>query len=208
MEGADWSELSVNIYGAGDAAFTLYEDDGETEGYLAGVYRKTDVGVNTVSSDVWNISVGGAQGNFATDYAMRRVTFRIHSDTPVTFATVNGVDATVTKIAKDENALPFANGGASNISDIYEISADVSVENGAEIRYTTGERDGLNVADTTVPVTEDKGADTDAPVTDGADGTSEKKGIGALPLALGAAAIGAAIGGACTVIATKKKKKS
>ena len=208
MEGADWSELSVNIYGAGDAAFTLYEDDGETEGYLAGVYRKTDVGVNTVSSDVWNISVGGAQGNFATDYAMRRVTFRIHSDTPVTFATVNGVDATVTKIAKDENALPFANGGASNISDIYEISADVSVENGAEIRYTTGERDGLNVADTTVPVTEDKGADTDAPVTDGADGTSEKKGIGALPLALGAAAIGAAIGAACTVIATKKKKKS
>ena len=138
MTGADWSNLSVNFYGLNEASFTLYEDDGETVGYKDGVYRKTNVSVKPLTSDTWQIDISGANGAFTTDYASRKVTLRIHSQTPISAAMVGETPVKVTPVFVDKAALPFANSGASNISHVYEIEADISIENGASITVTNG----------------------------------------------------------------------
>ncbi|MBE6679991.1 MAG: DUF5110 domain-containing protein [Ruminococcaceae bacterium] len=138
MNGANWQNLSVNLYGLSDTSFTLYEDDGETEGYLDGKYRNTTVSVKSLASDTWKIDISAASGNFDTDYTKRNVTLRIHSATPISAATVGENTATVTPIFRDESALPFANSGASAISHVYEITAEVDLSKGESILVTTG----------------------------------------------------------------------
>jgi len=123
LTGADWAELSVNLYGLSETAFTLYEDDGATEGYLHGGYRKTDVRVRA-DGDAWRVEIGAAEGDFATAYDTRIIKLRIHSDRAIQGAK---------KIAKDACALPFANAGASRIADVYEITAAVDLAVGASI---------------------------------------------------------------------------
>lgn len=124
MTGADWQELSVNLYGLGEGSFTLYEDDGESENYLDGDWRKTEVCVKEVDTDVWRVDIGSAEGDFATAYDTRIVKLRIHSDRAVKGAA---------KIAKDATVLPFANEGASRIADVYEITAAVDLASGASV---------------------------------------------------------------------------
>ena len=138
MTGADWGELSVNIYGLSESSFTLYEDDGETEGYLDGAYRKTDVSVKALTADTWQIDMGGSDGDFDTDYETRTVKFRIHSSTPISAAVLGEHEVKVTAMNLDESALPFANSGASNISHVYEVEAEISVAGGATLLVTTG----------------------------------------------------------------------
>ncbi len=123
MRGGHFEELSVNLYGLSETAFTLYEDDGETESYLDGDFRKTEITVSG-EGDNWCVHIGAADGDFTTEYTTRLVTVRIHSDRPVKGAT---------KVAKDLSARPFANAGASRIADVYEITAAVDLANGASI---------------------------------------------------------------------------
>ncbi|MBQ2734159.1 MAG: DUF5110 domain-containing protein [Clostridia bacterium] len=159
MQGADWSELSLNLYGLGESAFTLYEDDGETEAYLDGKYRKTDISVTEAAADIWRIDIGAGQGDLDTDSSVRTVKIRVHSDKPVTEARINGVNAEISFIEADAEALPFANTGASNISGIYEITASVNVGSSAEIFVTTQSLDALDtetVSDTTEPAKPEK----------------------------------------------------
>ncbi len=122
MTGANWKEIAVNLYGLSETAVTLYEDDGATTNYLNGEYRMTPVTV-TPSGDAWQVTVGTADGAFATDYDTRKVTLRVHSDTPVT-AAIDGKALDVTVIAQDADALPFANKGASRTATVYEVTVD------------------------------------------------------------------------------------
>ena len=138
MAGADWKDLSVNLYGLSDTSFTLYEDDGETEGYLDGKYRNTNISVESVTADTWRINIGSMEGDFKTDYSKRNVTLRIHSAVPISAALVGDTPATVTPVFLDTNALPFADSGASAISHIYEISAEIDLAKGGSILVTTG----------------------------------------------------------------------
>ncbi len=145
MKGADWQNLSVNIYGLDNSEFTLYEDDGETEGYLDGKFRQTKVSVTSVASDAWKIDIEKTTGDFATEYTKRNVKIRIHSNLPITSALIGDTAATVTLLSMDKNALPFANSGASAISDVYEISAEVDMSKDTSILVTSatlGDVDG------------------------------------------------------------------
>ena len=127
MQGGHFDTVSINIYGLSETSFTIYEDDGETESYIDGFFRKTEVAVRN-DGENWCVDIGAAEGNFATDYDTRIVKLRIHSDTPITGAK---------RIAKDKNALPFANEGASRIADVYEITAAVELAKGATIPLKT-----------------------------------------------------------------------
>ena len=147
MTGADWSEVSVNIYGLADTSFTLYEDDGKTEGYKDNKFRNTEFSVKAVANDVWQINIGASEGDFATEYASRKIKLRIHSDLPITAVSVNGEAATVTYIKRDSYALPFANSGASNISDVYEIEFDAMLDNEYTVSLDTTEKPELILGD-------------------------------------------------------------
>ena len=123
LQGGHWQELSINLYGLSETAFTLYEDDGETEDYLDGIFRKTEISVSG-EGDAFCVHFGAADGKFNTDYTTRLVTLRIHSDRPVKGAV---------KIEKDASARPFAHAGGSRIADVYEITAAVDLAIGASI---------------------------------------------------------------------------
>ncbi|MBE6679717.1 MAG: DUF5110 domain-containing protein [Ruminococcaceae bacterium] len=138
LNGADFENLALNIYGLGEDSTMLYEDDGTTEGYLEGDSRTTDITVST-SGDVTTVVMSAADGDFATDYTARKVTLRVHSDSPITSALVNGATAAVTKIEKDASVTPFANSGASNISDVYEISFTASLDREHTVLFSTSE---------------------------------------------------------------------
>lgn len=138
LTGADWQDISLNVYGMGEGSATLYEDDGATEGYLDGAYRETNVTVTT-SGDTSTLEISAANGGFVTDYTARNVTLRVHSDTPITSALVDGKLATVTKVEKDATAIPFANSGASAASDVYEISFVANINEAHTVVFTTSE---------------------------------------------------------------------
>ncbi len=121
MTGADWQTLSLNVYDVGNGACTLYEDDGATEDYMNGAYRKTEI-ASVADGNTVTVTLSAADGDFATDYAAREITLRFHSDKAVISATVNGASATVTRIIKDTAALPFADTGASPITDVYAVT--------------------------------------------------------------------------------------
>ena len=138
MTNADWQNISFNLYGLGEGSATIYEDDGKTEDYLDGNCRITDVTVST-NGEVTTVTVSAANGGFESDYFARNVTLRVHSDIPVTSALVNGKTATVTKLAKDASAIPFANSGASSASDVYEISFTASLNEEHTVLLSTAE---------------------------------------------------------------------
>ena len=127
-----------------ETSFTLYEDDGATEAYKDGEYRKTEVHISPVGTEAWQIRIGSGTGAFATDYTTRMVKLRVHTSIPITAATVDGKSVTVRRIAQDATALPFAQSGASRLCDVYEIEAEVSLKAGAVICITTDAADDLD----------------------------------------------------------------
>ncbi len=138
MTNADWQNVSLNLYGFGEGSATLYEDNGKTEDYLDGSYRTTDMTVAT-KDEITTVTISAANGTFETDYTGRNITLRVHSDTPVTSVLVDGRLATVTKVEKDVAAIPFANGGASPASDVYEISFTASLADEHTVIVSTSE---------------------------------------------------------------------
>ncbi len=157
ITGGDFESLSLNVYGLGNGNAEVYEDDGSTEGYLEGDYRLTNISSST-KDGVTKINVTPAKGNFKTEYTERKLTVRIHSDTPIICAYVNGKTAEITRIDKDASALPFSECGASPISDVYEISysANINAEHTIivstspyEVPSQTGDIDGNNTVDNT-----------------------------------------------------------
>ncbi len=135
---ADWQNLSLNLYGLGEGTATVYEDDGSSEDYKDGEYRMTDVKVTT-AGEVTTLTLSAADGDFATAYAERTVTVRVHSDTPITSALADGAPLAVTKLAKDPTAIPFADRGASPASDIYEITFAASLAAEHTVKLSVGE---------------------------------------------------------------------
>ena len=191
MDGADWSELSVNIYGLADTSFELYEDDGETEAYTDGIYRKTPVSVSTLKSDVWQIDVGAAKGSFVTEESVRKLKLRVHSASPITEATADGAAVAITRMEREAEALPFANSGASNIGEIYEIEISCPMDKGVTVLLTTGTLSSL---------TEELLPDTDGPAVE-EDHKNNPVGV-----ALGIAAGCAVCAGAAALVIAKGKK--
>ncbi len=131
---ADFSSLSLNIFSGDNGEYTLYEDDGETEGYENGIFRKTDI-KNTKEEFGGRLSISAADGSFETDYTERAIALRIFSDEPILYITVNGEKKEAVKLQKEEGAFPFLDSGASAISDIYEVKLTLDIKEDTEICY-------------------------------------------------------------------------
>ena len=142
MTGADWEDISINLYNLSETSASLYEDDGMSEDYIDGKWRKTDVTV-TADGENWLVNIGAASGEFTTDYTSRTVKLRIHSKTPIK-ASVNGEALPVTVYERDESALPFANEGASNISTVYEITVDAALASTTSISVSQADSGDVN----------------------------------------------------------------
>ena len=127
---SDWDKLTLDIYPGGDFSYTLYEDDGMTEAYKSGAYRKTDFTLSCGSSSA-EIKIAPAKGDYTTDFTARTYTLRMHLLDKYTVKSVkiNGEDVGYRLISSDVNAVPFAGTDASadgNVAFI-EFSAELSV---------------------------------------------------------------------------------
>ena len=146
MTGADFKALSLNVFAGGDGSYTLYEDDGETLSYQAGKVRETAF-THTASVTGGTLEIAAAAGDFQTSYKSRTYTVRVHGTKVVTTATLDGKAVSVTKIARDASALPFAETGAAPDSDVYEITFDAPLASAHTLTWSSidtvlGDADG------------------------------------------------------------------
>lgn len=122
IKGADFENLSLNIFAGGDGGYTLYEDDGESLSYQSGDVRKTAFTHTTAEDGSGSLTIGAAQGDFTTGYTKRTYTVRIHSAVKVSDALFDGKPVGVKKIEKDISAFPLAESGAAPDGDVFEIT--------------------------------------------------------------------------------------
>ena len=136
IPGADFSELSLNIFTGGDGSYTLYEDDGETLSYQADKVRRTAF-THTAGETGGKLEIAAATGDFTTDYTSRTYTIRLHTADAITAVKLDGRVVGVTKRAQDADAFPFAECGAAPDGDVYEVSFDADLAASHTLTWST-----------------------------------------------------------------------
>lgn len=133
-----WDKMTLDVYvGEGLSDVTmLYEDDGTSLNYKAGLYRLTKLSAST-KEGVTSIRirpeapVGEAyDGGFET----RTWTLRLHTDARVTSVTVNGQSVPFEVIARDASAMPFATEGGSPDGSVVTAVFSAGVWENADVR--------------------------------------------------------------------------
>ena len=136
IPGADFPELSLNIFTGGDGSYTLYEDDGETLSYQADKVRRTAF-THTAGETGGKLEIAAATGDFTTDYTSRTYTIRLHTADAITAVKLDGRVVGVTKRAQDADAFPFAECGAAPDGDVYEVSFDADLAASHTLTWST-----------------------------------------------------------------------
>lgn len=123
-----WNPITLDIYPGptGTVTAVLYEDDGVSNDYQSGKYRKTmlQAAANDVAKTLL-ITLHPAEGEFPNAMADRAWTVRLRTPAgwPATphRVTVDGVPTAFETIRRDQNAMPFAVNGTSPDADLIEI---------------------------------------------------------------------------------------
>ena len=136
IPGADFPELSLNIFTGGDGSYTLYEDDGETLSYQADKVRRTAF-THTTGETGGKLEIAAATGDFTTDYTSRTYTIRLHTADAITAVKLDGRVVGVTKRAQDADAFPLAECGAAPDGDVYEVSFDADLAASHTLTWST-----------------------------------------------------------------------
>ena len=145
-------DITVDVYPseAGVTKASLYEDDGVTNDYQAGVFRTTPFKSSTNSRGEVEVHVGAAEGSFNNASTARTWKVRIHSpsDAAPAYATVDGQQVSFQLLPKDEAAMPFANEGGSPDGAVVEVaipSSSVSLEHTVVVGF--GPLSGLEISE-------------------------------------------------------------
>ena len=136
IPGADFPELSLNLFTGGDGSYTLYEDDGETLSYQADKVRRTAF-THTAGETGGKLEIAAATGDFTTDYTSRTYTIRLHTADAITAVKLDGRVVGVTKRAQDADAFPLAECGAAPDGDVYEVSFDADLAASHTLTWST-----------------------------------------------------------------------
>ena len=136
IPGADFPELSLNLFTGGDGSYTLYEDDGETLSYQADKVRRTTF-THTAGETGGKLEIAAATGDFTTDYTSRTYTIRLHTADAITAVKLDGRVVGVTKRAQDADAFPLAECGAAPDGDVYEVSFDADLAASHTLTWST-----------------------------------------------------------------------
>ncbi|HWA82106.1 MAG TPA: TIM-barrel domain-containing protein [Fimbriimonadaceae bacterium] len=125
----DWSSLGLDVV-PGNGQFTLYEDDGSTNGYREGQFRKTSI--STVKKGrTLTISIGAGVGNYLGAFANRAWTIRVLASN-VRSVTVDGKRVKATVVARAANQ-PFRTSGGEPAGTTVQIEVPASL---ATTRHT------------------------------------------------------------------------
>ncbi len=89
-----WDSLTADLYsGSSQSTTELYEDDGDSNAYLKGSLRTTDVSISKQNGKPYLISIAAASGDLADAPAKRSWTLRLHLRKGQTVAWVRGAAA-------------------------------------------------------------------------------------------------------------------
>lgn len=142
----DWSNMALEVYPSANynAAFTLYEDDGETVAYKDGKLRTTDLAMNC-NGNTLKIEIGAAKGSFEGKRAFTERTWNIRLHTNPNWGAiqsikVNGVAVTPETLAKltYENGgrpLAFTGGALDGAVNTFSVKTKVNEATTIEIVY-------------------------------------------------------------------------
>jgi alpha-glucosidase (family GH31 glycosyl hydrolase) len=138
---SDWSTIGLDVYPSTQysGASEVYEDDGLSEDYKSGVGRTTALSTSydSVAGEAV-INVAAATGSYAADGITNRTwKARVHVPSgwgAVQSATLNGSSITGTLIPAATSGDPFAITGASNDTDVYEITWTAPLSQASEVR--------------------------------------------------------------------------
>lgn len=88
-----YKSLLLNVFPHGTepgSTTILYEDDGETEGYLSGQFSQTTIGFFVINNQNVVLQVDPPKGSFAGMLTTRKYTVRIVGVFPPSSVTING----------------------------------------------------------------------------------------------------------------------
>ncbi|HVT12495.1 MAG TPA: TIM-barrel domain-containing protein [Fimbriimonadaceae bacterium] len=118
----DWSSLGLDVV-PGNGQFTLYEDDGSTNGYREGQFRKTPI--STVEKGgALTISIGPGVGNYLGAFANRAWTIRVLASNARS-VTVDGKRVKAKVVARAANQ-PFRTSGGEPAGTMVQIEIPAS----------------------------------------------------------------------------------
>lgn len=131
-----WSPVTIDLYpdAVQPARATLYEDDGITTGYRHGQFRTTSIAATGLgSSNIVNVSIAAAQGNFNGAMQQRSWVLRVHSLAGHTLerAMLDGHPLHVTKLPRDATAMPLNTDGGVPDGNVVEIRLPAGSVNAA-----------------------------------------------------------------------------
>ena len=119
-----WEKIVLDVYTGDDFTTELYEDDGKTESYKDGVYRKTPLSLKAEKDNKHVITIGKAKGNYVSEFKEREWTVRIHvyEGQEIESITVNGEKVKYKTIERSDDGDAFACSGASRDTDVVTVT--------------------------------------------------------------------------------------
>lgn len=118
----DWSSLSLDVV-PGDGQFTLYEDDGKTNGYREGQFRTTKIATSS-SDGALTLTIAPSVGKYPDAAGNRSWTIRVLAKKSGS-VTVDGKRVTPTLVARAANQ-PFRGSGGEPIGTMLEIKVQTA----------------------------------------------------------------------------------
>jgi len=127
-----WDPITLDVYPRGDETnqTTLYEDDTRTQAYQQAQFRKTSIAVSADDlSNTVQLDVAAAVGSYSLALTQRAWTVRVHR--PVAWATSlapiaaladGGSSFPITRLIRNETAMPLGAPNGASDADAFEIS--------------------------------------------------------------------------------------
>lgn len=151
----DWSNMALEVYPSANysAAYTLYEDDGETVAYKDGKFRTTDLAMNCTGNTL-KIEIGAAKGSFEGKRAFNERTWNIRLHTNPNWGAiqsikVNGVAVTSQTLAQISYSaggrpLAFTGGALDGAVNTFTVNTKTNETTTIEIVYESVENSAVN----------------------------------------------------------------
>lgn len=122
-----WDPITLDVYPAGGAKnqATLYEDDGISNAYTSGAFRKTKISFSADQAlKTAHIKISAGMGSFAGALESRSWVVRVHLPNAgqISGAEVDGQKAQFRRLAQNPDAMPFSTIGGAADGDVIKIN--------------------------------------------------------------------------------------
>ncbi|MBN2163169.1 MAG: DUF5110 domain-containing protein [Pontiellaceae bacterium] len=118
-----WDPVTLDVYpGKDTATAVLYEDDGISNNYRSGCFRKTALTADFAEARRISVVIDPAEGTYEEARTNRSWRVRLHTSKVPTQVLVDGKKTDFVRIERDAEAMPFSVDGGSPDGDVIEVN--------------------------------------------------------------------------------------